>query len=325
MRNLLKWGAVVIGFGAIAWLAMLSQQKSGEPVTFRPVKVVVTQARGKDPAPVVTRASAVHRINYRTEFAQAHDYADFARTILPAAQAGDPDAEYYLYEIDHLCTHPPYFEDGSGTPETLDKAIQLITSFHGSIAGVQLIYDHCHQFFIEHTAPELGDEMQWLARATQAGQTLAKLETADLRLTQEVLQQGKKAGSQIDTPLLHMPPIGGVDSDPYELVRSAIVTLDPDVLWRMSTIYGLLTPDLPVMQRKITRLAWMEVACGRGFDCSAGAEWVVMNCQESSSCGGAVDIPAMAGDDWPTVQARAQEINAHLDAGEWDQLGLGLR
>jgi len=31
----------------------------------------------------------------------------------------------------------------------------------------------------------------------------------------------------------------------------------------------------------------------------------------------------IAGDDWPAVQQRAQEINAKLDVGQWDELDLG--
>jgi len=27
--------------------------------------------------------------------------------------------------------------------------------------------------------------------------------------------------------------------------------------------------------------------------------------------------------DWPAVQQRANEINSKLDAGQWDELGLG--
>jgi hypothetical protein len=32
---------------------------------------------------------------------------------------------------------------------------------------------------------------------------------------------------------------------------------------------------------------------------------------------------AWSRDDWPAVQQRANEINAKLDAGKWDELGLG--
>jgi len=34
-------------------------------------------------------------------------------------------------------------------------------------------------------------------------------------------------------------------------------------------------------------------------------------------------VRKLAGDQWPVVQQRAQEISAKLDAGRWDELGLG--
>jgi hypothetical protein len=34
-------------------------------------------------------------------------------------------------------------------------------------------------------------------------------------------------------------------------------------------------------------------------------------------------IMAWSRDEWPAVQQRAKQINAKLDAGKWDELGLG--
>jgi hypothetical protein len=34
-------------------------------------------------------------------------------------------------------------------------------------------------------------------------------------------------------------------------------------------------------------------------------------------------VRSRAGDAWPDVQERVQEINAKLDAGQWSELGLG--
>ena len=43
-----------------------------------------------------------------------------------------------------------------------------------------------------------------------------------------------------------------------------------------------------------------------------------------NSCEGSPgNLVVVAGDEWPAVQQRAQEISAKLDAGQWDELGLG--
>jgi hypothetical protein len=73
----------------------------------------------------------------------------------------------------------------------------------------------------------------------------------------------------------------------------------------------------------VDRIAWVYVACQRGLDCSATSQWAV-NCKPKC------DVSTPEGimiywsfGEWPAVQQRAMELNAKLDAGKWDELGLG--
>ena len=115
-------------------------------------------------------------------------------------------------------------------------------------------------------------------------------------------------------------------TDPRELLRAAVESKVPEVLFDIGTLQGVLNPSNPA-EEKITRFAWWLVACQRGLDCSANAEWVKNSCFNDSQCASAASpsdlVRSLSGDNWFSVQQRAQEINAKLAAGDWGALGLG--
>jgi hypothetical protein len=109
--------------------------------------------------------------------------------------------------------------------------------------------------------------------------------------------------------------------DPRELLRAAVKSLDPQVLdtiGRVQLLLNLSNPD-----SNIEYFAWTYVACQRGLNCSPTSHWAQdcpNNCNASTP---ASVMMGWSGSDWPAVQQRADEINAKLDAGQWDELGLG--
>ena len=109
-----------------------------------------------------------------------------------------------------------------------------------------------------------------------------------------------------------------------ELLRAAVESRDPEVLFTIGEVQPLLNPLST--ENGINRLAWWVVACRRGFNCSASADWVRSMCGDTAPCASAVDsadrLRILAGDDWTRVRRRAQEIDSRLEARQWDELGL---
>lgn len=106
-----------------------------------------------------------------------------------------------------------------------------------------------------------------------------------------------------------------------DLLHAAVKSLDPQVLeiigGAQMELHGSRNAEIA------DRYAWLHAACQRGLNCSATSHWATdcsENCDVSSPDG---IIKGWSRDQWPAVQLRAKEISAQLDAGKWDELGLG--
>jgi len=112
---------------------------------------------------------------------------------------------------------------------------------------------------------------------------------------------------------------------PEELLQAAVKSRSPEVMARISDAVVLLYGENE--SSDIDRLAWLLVACDRGYDCTSNAEWVMFSCGYSSNCMSYTDpwslVMSWAGDKWHSVQHRATELNERIDAGQWTRLGLG--
>jgi hypothetical protein len=111
---------------------------------------------------------------------------------------------------------------------------------------------------------------------------------------------------------------------PVSLLREAVESRRPEVLFTIGEAQGLLRG---FNQEASTRqFAWWLVACRRGLDCSANAEWVKVACANDARCASFTDpsdfVRTHAGDDWDNVEQLAGEIDAKLDAGRWDELAI---
>jgi hypothetical protein len=117
-------------------------------------------------------------------------------------------------------------------------------------------------------------------------------------------------------------------NDPRLLVRAAVETRDPKALFDVAGLLGLLNPEEPNEQLIQDAITWQYVACLRGFDCGVNAEWHLQFCLNGSSC-----LPDETGVDYlrrmapiehiSDLEERARALNAKMDAGAWDGLGLG--
>jgi hypothetical protein len=110
------------------------------------------------------------------------------------------------------------------------------------------------------------------------------------------------------------------DTDPKEFMQAAVQSGDPEVLLNIGSAQSILNPS---KEGNTEYLAWMLVACERGLDCSANADWVNISCRSCDTSSPVNLVRSRAGNAWPNVQQRAQDISAKLDAGLWSDLGLG--
>jgi len=114
-------------------------------------------------------------------------------------------------------------------------------------------------------------------------------------------------------------------SKPRALLRVAVQSRKPEVLFDIGAAQGMLNPSNDDAQTE--RLAWWLAACQRGLDCTAKAAWVQNRCSYDPKCASAGSpsdlVRMLAGDDWSVVRQRANDIDAKLDAGQRDALGLG--
>lgn len=260
--------------------------------------------------------------DYKNAFARSHSYWKFAHDALPAARAGNATAQFYLSKVLDYCTeHNSLYFQRRGKSIGLDEGLQYAAQRHLPIDIAQEVYDRCHEF-VDRDASELGRATDWLAEATASGQPLAQAATATKLLMQESQHNFARAGG---LPSADNEATVSDSSGPRELLRAAVQSKDPEVLFGVGDALTLLDPA--IADKNTTRFAWWLVACQRGFDCSANAEWVKNSCANAPQCASADGpsdlVQSLAGDKWPDVEQRAQQINEKLDRGQWGELGLG--
>lgn len=279
------------------------------------VQAVTTQA-----SPSPSYGPSPNSINRRT-VSDAHDYWALAHQLLPMAQAGDADAQFFLYDVLHRCASDNrMFFTKRGRHLSLDEGVQYAAQRHLSIDLAQSIYQRCHEF-LDADATDLGNTNDWLARATLAGQPIAQATTASRMLLQEVIQSG---GGVPDNPDL-VSPIG-TDQDPRLLFLQALPSMDPEVLFEIGSDQHMLNPTEDEDDELANRLAWWLVSCQRGLNCSSTSEWAQAACPEPTTLcsfsGNSSNelIEHLAKDHWDQVQNLAATINDKLNAHEWDAL-----
>lgn len=243
---------------------------------------------------------------YKKRYEQAGDYFVFAHSVLAAATAHDADAEYYLWSVMDICAHDPT----SGL-SSLDEAEQMGAKIGLTSEAVHDGWARCHQMLTTNIT-DLGDSWSWLNRAVKDGQPVAGVAAVGLRLFQDSFRgsTGRLPGGFPEAP------IGGdATSDPHPLVLKALQSGDPDALLAISSVSGHLNPNptVPVRQTVLNQWAWGLLACQRGANCVRCGRY----CDPTQ-------LMQMAGNDWATVQQRAQALSQDLDSQQWGQLGLGL-
>jgi hypothetical protein len=270
-----------------------------------------SSAPGKS-APVTASPASI-----RQRMKTAKDLFALAKEILPQAKAGNPEAQLALFEAYRRCF------DNTGIQRKLydnENAVRESAIKDGrSVDDAVSFFRQCHGFNTD-AAASLGDPWDWLQQATDAGYPRAQKTTASERLLQDSLKLALRAGASPIDPSVSLPPIGG-DSAPRELLAVAAQSADPEVLFAIGNLQKALNPTQPRDAIAVNTAAWIYVACQRGFDCST-QDATLANCGPSDrNC---VTMPGWSlrqvNNNWAPVQEKINQINAALNAKQWDQL-----
>jgi hypothetical protein len=256
---------------------------------------------------------------YAGALAASHNYLNFANATIRDAESGNRDAQYFLGKALAFCdgAYGMYFER-KGQVLTLDEALMWAARLGRSGAFVQLVYDRCHE--LKDHANGFREASEWIDAAANAGQPAALAMVALKRFSDAAIPNSTVAASR--------SPAAGNDpmAESRASLRTAVESKDPEVLWQIGLAQGFLKKDFE--DKVKDEMAWWLVSCERGYDCSAQADWITLDCPDESFCTPGISgidyIRNGSGADWPEVQSRAQQINAKLDAGKWGELGLDM-
>jgi hypothetical protein len=124
-----------------------------------------------------------------------------------------------------------------------------------------------------------------------------------------------------DNPLINLPPFGG-DADPRDLLLDALQTGDVNAMGTIANLQLYLKPQASRDETDINRIAWNYVGCQHGADCSGYGPATITNCGPNQvNCPPVPDqLMKMANYNWAPAQEKVDQINAALNAKQWDKL-----
>jgi len=317
MKQITFYIVVATSVGCIAWSlrshpidSLMAKAEAVGPYT--PARPAV-----EDPLPVAGPKKI-------TSPELAPDAFDQIQPLLKAGRNGDRDAQLQIAKIMRSC--PNYYRKDQSRM-SLDETI---SSYQATGIGAEEIrhnFERCSRIW---ASADLGTSGEWLAMATKAKQAQAMALTAEDLLWKahsEVLFRNAPPGSNPE-PVVTDPALD-TTLDPRKLLLEAAHSNNPDVYNVISHLSLLLfagNPDAHALY-----YSWMLVACQRGLDCGKNSDLAASLCSHSAgACDNFKDptdyplwLATNSKVDLSLVETRAAEIIAKLDAGEYDELGLG--
>lgn len=253
------------------------------------------------------------------------DALDKIRALLKAARTGDRDAQFGIAKIMRSC---PNFTHKDGTRMSFEEAIIPFRRYGSrtDLDDVHRDFERCSRMW---EAKDIGTAGEWLALATRAEQPQAMALTAgDLlwKMSSEVRFRNALPG--VNPEPVATDPALDTTLDPRKLLLEALTSNNPDVYYAIAQSSLFLFPGNPDVHTLY--YSWMLVACQRGLDCSKTSDVAAYTCAHRVGvCDAFKDpsdyvlwIAANGNADISLVETRAAEINAKLDAGQFDDLGL---
>ena len=219
------------------------------------------------PLDVSRQSVAVPRI--KQVFEAATNYLQFAASSLPAAEAGQADAQYYLSTALRYCdsTWDAYFQRGPKV-RSLDEAL-LWASTRPAIRmdDIQLAHARCAELMEQRN--RFGDGRQWRRLASEQGYAPAQaVEATELLVS--LITRGVRDRSETGETSQQ------TRDNAIGLLKASVASGDAEAWWTIGSAQPLLRPKDPEID--LDRLAWALAACERGYDCTESADWYQTVC-----------------------------------------------
>jgi hypothetical protein len=244
-----------------------------------------------------------------SRFHASTDLWQFAQSILPAAEAGDPAAQYYLSRTLKYCddNFRFYFVRGNKR-RTLDEGMQWASTRTGLKAEeAREVHARCSR--LQETLHPFGTADAWLSASKETGIRLAMIDTAR--------QLAVKAGFSGATEHVEMR------NEAKRLALRALESKDPQVIFDMGDLAALFVGDMKKASQE--QWVWRLAACKRGFECGQDAEWIQLQCRFDPNCqpyeSGVDFIRRVNSEDFDDIERLANDLNARLDAGDFGWFG----
>jgi hypothetical protein len=261
--------------------------------------------------------------NIGKDFKHAKDYAEYARSIRAEAEAGNPAAQYFLEETLRYCQQnlSRYFLVPGRRPRTLDEAqIRWATKGPGSSQEMMQqeiidVHSRCHAFLEDPSIrSQLEEWTSWLDKASDNGYPLAEGIKASLLIGANRIAELSR------DPSVHADP--EAQDKVHALALNALQSGDPTVLWQMADLVD--EAGTPKDRWGVIPSAWRLLACDRGYDCSAQAEWLRSACNLDSQCNpgetGQQFLARNLGNNLEEAKRLVTEIGEAVDTKDRDKL-----
>lgn len=235
---------------------------------------------------------------------RAKDYASLVEIALPAANAGNADAQFTLYGAFSYC------RDGlrKRTPDEMAQFPEIM---------LRDMHAHCDDLAAQY--PDLATEAEiWLTKSLESKFPRALAFTA----LEEVRALTRK------------PPKKNERDRRVQVAREnlllALKSNDPSITKDVPEFLPVLFPDSPQVPR--AQWVWRLAACEQGLDCGPKAEMMLRDCRMHDRCiegETAIDYIRRASGDFSSLMSRARNLarqlrKSQLDAQVFDETVTSL-
>ncbi len=252
-------------------------------------------ARSQPEQLAIQHAEDKAKSSLKSQFSSSSDLRAFVDDVLPRAERGDPESQYFVFKALNECQLFALVRSRSSKDEWLTAKSRASVERRQEIARS---YDRCEPFIgLSETAliSYYGDDhdsamREWLRLAAEGGYGVAQASQA----AEEITLPGADAATRART---------------LEMLSAAALTKEPDAL----TVISMLFAGADATEQ----VSWLLVACGNGLDCGPGSAVIEQLCALPRSCtrDESVEQIALANlGEWGFSQAikRADEISAAL-------------
>jgi hypothetical protein len=305
--------AAVAMIGGASWYAQ--RDSADSPVAAPLIRPMAATAREpiRSAAANTQRATPARKaaLDYATRFRNAEDLLSFAEEIHEAASAGDGAAQFYMFRVFERCSREYLMYFGRDERErTLDQALILAEQIPGFSSDVaRELFQKCRRFKQTNTKT-LGDGPAWLDAAVKSHYPLALAVKARERSKSEFGTTPRTAAEQKATV--------------RALAIEALKSGSADVVYELAPAVAMFAEAGDNAEDVYN--TWLIAACNRGFDCGSDSEVFRVMCSMDPACQPFETfldpLRRRLGSHFDEVERRATDLNARIDAGRFDELGL---